>query len=203
MLWEFGHRGADHNDNRGGNNGGVSGVSGCNALSLEQIGDLIDLKIGNQNVKVHKGTPKLDIDYQSAMQTGVYDPLAGKQMALREGDKIQIHVTMPGGDARYLYLFWADTFGKVTLLWPEKKDLDHQMPVTEVSFPDSDNPNEWELIDANHGIEMALVAVSDEPMTAAQIEQLTALRPSCPARFVPRGCITSLRKNSNVNLAVG
>ncbi len=176
-----------HNDNRGGNNGGVSGVSGRNAPSLEQIGDLIDLKIGNQNVKVHKGTPKLDIDYQSATQTGVYDPLAGKQMTVHEGDKIQIHVTMPGGDARYLYLFWADTFGKVTLLWPEKKDLDLQQPVTEVLFPDSVNPNQWELIDANRGIEMALVAASDQPMTAAQIEQLTALRTFTPGTIRPEG----------------
>ena len=171
-----------HNDNHGGNNGGVAGH---NAPSLEQIGELIDLKIGDQNVKVHKGTPKLDIDYQSATQSGVYDPLAGKQMALHEGDKIQIHVTIPGGDARYVYLFWADTFGKITLVWP--KDLRDQVPVKEVWYPDSDNPNKWETVDANRGIEMALVAVRDEPLSATEITKLTSLRAFSPDSVRPDG----------------
>jgi predicted Ser/Thr protein kinase len=172
-----------HNDNRG----GAGGVDGGNAPSLKDLDKLIDLKIGNQTVQVQTGTPKLDIDYQSATQSGVFDPLKGKQMALHEGDKIQLHMKVLGGEARYVYLFWADTSGNVSLLWPKMTDLDHLQPVTEVSFPDSGNPDEWSLVDANRGIEMALVTVSDKPMSREQIEQLTHLRAFTPGTVRPEG----------------
>ena len=169
------------------NKGGDDGTSGGTTSSLEAIGNLIDLKIGNLNVKVDKGTPELKIDYQGATQSGVYDPLAGKNMALHEGDKIQLHVTILGGDPRYVYLFWADTVGKVTCIWPTDKDFDHQEPVNELWYPNAENPDKWLLIDASRGVEMALVAVSDVPMKREQIAELTSLKAFTPEGVRPEG----------------
>ena len=84
-----------------------------------------------------------------------------------------------------MYLFWADTFGKLSLVWP--KDLNNQSPVKELWYPDGDNPNKWETIDANRGVEMALAAVSDKPMNAEQIKKLTSLRAFTPDEIRPDG----------------
>ncbi len=109
------------------------------------------------------GTPRLEIHYQGATETGVWRPLSGKGLALHEGDRVQFHVTL--GEPRYVYLYWYDTEGKPQRLWP----LDGEEPekVSHVSSPSADD--EWRSIDSARGVEMALVAVRDEPFTAEEL----------------------------------
>jgi predicted Ser/Thr protein kinase len=137
-------------------------------------------QIGDKKVALHPGTPILAIDYQRANQTGVYNPLGGKEMVLHEGDKIQVHVKVLGDQPRYVYLYWFDTDGKPTRLWPKDADLDDQKPKTEVSYPDNDDPNSWALIDASRGAETALVAVRDQPLSREQIKVMDGQRAYAP-----------------------
>jgi len=44
-------------------------------------------------------------------------------MVLREGDKIQLHVSILGGVKRFIYLYWYDTEGVGHRLWPLDADM--------------------------------------------------------------------------------
>ncbi|HEY2826936.1 MAG TPA: protein kinase [Pirellulales bacterium] len=143
--------------------------------SALEAANMVAEKIGGKTVSLPVGTPKMEIDYQSVTQKGVWSPLGGKQMVLHEGDKFQIHVSILGDVERYVYLFWFDTEGNPTRLWPEEKDLDHQRPVKSVSYPDSNDENLWQTVDANRGAETALVAVSDKPLTREQLAKFDQL----------------------------
>jgi hypothetical protein len=93
--------------------------------------------------------------------------LSGKSFSLHEGDKVQLHVNISGNVPKYVYLYWYDSLGKPALLWPA--DLSQQKPVTRVSSPS--DPNEWHVMDSVQGAEMALVAVRDQPLTSADLEE--------------------------------
>lgn len=144
--------------------------------SATAAANLVAERIGNQPVKLQAGTPKLEIAYQGAQQKGVWGVLGDKQMVLREGDKIQLHVSILGGVKRYIYLYWFDTEGVGHRLWPEDKDLDHQEPLAELTRPEQNSApageENWLTIDANRGAETALVAVSEKPLTLQQIHEL-------------------------------
>jgi len=114
------------------------------------------------------GTPQLEIDYQSPQEKGVshaWHPLDGKPLTIHEGDKLQFHVTL--GVPRFVYLFWYDTNGKPTLLWPPNPAK--QQAVKRVDSPQGDDL--WHGVDSERGAECFLVAVRDEPLDATALEK--------------------------------
>ncbi len=114
------------------------------------------------------GTPQLEIDYQSPQEKGVshaWRPLDGKPLTIHEGDKLQFHVTL--GVPRFVYLFWYDTNGKPTLLWP--LDPGKQQAAKHVDSPQADDL--WHSVDSERGAECFLVAARDEPLDAAALQK--------------------------------
>jgi len=140
---------------------------------------MVAAQIGSQTVSLHAGTPKLEIAYQGAKQAGVWGPLGDKQMVLREGDKIQLHVSILGDEKRYIYLYWYDTEGVGHRLWPLDQDVDHQQSLSQLIRPEQESApmgeENWLAVDANRGAETALVAVSEKPLTREQLEQFDQL----------------------------
>jgi predicted Ser/Thr protein kinase len=114
---------------------------------------------------VPPGSPQLALHVQSAGESGVWRPFGGRQMALREGDKVQLHVALDR--PRYVYLYWFNAQGEPDRLWP--KAADGQRPTAKLQSPPGND--EWWTIDAKQGAEMALVAVRDEPLSAGALAE--------------------------------
>ena len=108
------------------------------------------------------GVPALEIHYQAAQERGVWHRLDDR-VALREDDRLQLHVHL---DAPcYVYLYWYDADGKPQRLWPA--DAARQEPVRQVSSPLGED--QWHRVDDNSGIELALAAVRDDPLPAGDL----------------------------------
>jgi hypothetical protein len=114
------------------------------------------------------GTPQLEIDYQSPQEKGVshaWHPLDGKPLTIHEGDKLQFHVTL--GVPRFVYLFWYDTSGKPTVLWP--LDSANQQAVKRVDSPEGEDL--WHAVDSEQGAECFVAAVRDKPLDQAALQR--------------------------------
>ncbi len=114
--------------------------------------------------------PKLQVDYQSAKEEGVWHPL-NRNDVLHEGDKVQMHVSL--GVPRYVYLFWYDVDGKPTAVWP--RDPSNQTKTKKVDWPE--NKDEWEKIDIQIGAEFLLVAARDEPLQGDELKRFESQLP--------------------------
>jgi hypothetical protein len=157
-----------HKHDRNAHAGAVSPSESTTA----EIAKLIAEKIGNQTVHLQAGTPKLAIDYQRASETGVFNPYDGHKLVLREGDRLQFHISILGDEPRYLYVYCYDVDGKPDRKWPSDADLDQQQPLRHLDLPDPNNENMWYPVDAERGAETVLVAVRSEPLAADMIKQL-------------------------------
>ncbi len=62
--------------------------------------------------------PKVEIHYQRADEEGTYHVLSERDAPLRNGDKVQVHVS--AAQPVYIYVFWYDSQGKTSLLWPNR-----------------------------------------------------------------------------------
>ncbi len=138
------------------------GATNNTATAINSSGGVADLPAG---------APRLEIHFQGAGEQGVYHPLSGKPLALHEGDKVQLHVEL--GEPRYVYLYWYDAAGKPNRLWPE--NVDRQQKLSRVSSPAGED--NWHIIDANVGAEMAIVAASDRPLSAGDLAEFEAQSP--------------------------
>jgi hypothetical protein len=148
------------------------GTPVLNAASTNQIANLIAEKIGAETVELQSGTPKLNIDYQRANESGVFNPYAGKKLVLHEGDKLQFHVSILGDQPRFLYVYWYDVDGKAKRLWPDDDHTNDQQAVTRVDLPNANDENDWYHVDAQRGAETLLVAVREQPLAPDTIKQL-------------------------------
>jgi hypothetical protein len=101
----------------------------------------------------------------------VWRALDAGELALREGDGIQMHVTLD--QPKYVYLFWCDAAGELECFWP--LDPGKQEKTSRVASPPNDD--EWHVLDSQKGTEMALVAVRDKPLSAEELAQFASLKP--------------------------
>lgn len=120
--------------------------------------------------------PLLEIYVQRAAQATDYQLLTAASMPLRDRDKVQLKIAVDR--PAYLYLFWYDADGKAKRLLP--KDPNRQERATQwiepVTEPNDGDLANWHVIGGNHGVEMALAAAADSPLSAAQIQGLESTR---------------------------
>ena len=109
--------------------------------------------------------PELDVHFQRAQEHGTFRKLSARDVPLRNGDKVQLHVR--GVKPGYLYLYWYDQAGKPNRLWPA--DPQQQRAVQQVSLPNADQL--WFKVDGKPGIEMILAAMTDSPVSAAELDK--------------------------------
>jgi predicted Ser/Thr protein kinase len=117
--------------------------------------------------------PHVDIHYQLPDESGVYHVL--RREPLNQLDKIQIHVDLNGIE-RYIYLYWYDTNGDLTRLWPNDTQLRQQMPVSSYRHP-PESEDKWMEMDAAQGAETVLLAVRDTPLDAAALADFERYAP--------------------------
>jgi hypothetical protein len=90
---------------------------------------------------------------------------------------VQLRVDL-GEAKRYIYLWWYGTDGEPRRLWPPVDcDLEGQAMCSLVVSPDVEDEDKWWPIEGTPGIETALAAVTDEPLTAVQLSELEQLFP--------------------------
>ena len=87
-------------------------------------------------------------------------------MTVHEGDKLT-SCTLTLGVPRFVYLFWYDTDGKPTVLWP--LDLAKQKAVVRVDSPQGDDL--WHGVDSERGAECFLAAARDQPLDVAALQR--------------------------------
>jgi hypothetical protein len=152
-----------------------AGTPVLNAASTNEIANLVVEKIGSQTVHLQPGTPKLAIDFQRAGEKGVFNAYDGRKLVIREGDKLQFHISILGNEPRYLYVYCYDVDGKADRKWPLNEQLDNQKPVTHLDLPDPNDENMWYPADAQRGAETVLVAVRAAPLAADLLKQFDAI----------------------------
>ncbi len=126
--------------------------------------------------------PVLEIHLQHANERGKHKRLESEDLPLHEGDKVQVHVTLP--NSQYVYLYWYDAAGNLKRLWP--LDVAAQIKRNKVVAPNENNDDQWLTLDPTRGYEMVLLAVSDEPLddqTLSHFEQQTAFAPEKDMEF--------------------
>jgi hypothetical protein len=125
---------------------------------------------------------ELELHVQRAAQNDQSRLLSQNDIPLLEGDKVQLHASL--ADPGYIYLFWYDAEGEPKRLWPpDEQSLDAQEPVIEVWSPPNAERGwqaEWWPVTGKPGTEMAIVGVSDEPLTAAQLQAFETKRLKIP-----------------------
>jgi hypothetical protein len=123
--------------------------------------------------------PKMEILLQRRLQVDDFFPLRQQNVPIHTGDKIQLHVWLDKSE--YAYLFWYDAHGRATLLWPESNAaLEHQQPVKEIWSPSGAEQSGAAVkcwpVEGDSGPELALVATTDRPMSAADVEKFERLK---------------------------
>ncbi len=117
--------------------------------------------------------PHVDIHFQLANEEGVYHVLGREP--LNYGDRVQIHVDLNETE-RYIYVYWYDTNGGLTRLWPEDAQLSQQVPVSSFRYP-AESEDSWAQLDAAKGAETVLLAVRDTPLDAAALAEFEQYAP--------------------------
>jgi serine/threonine protein kinase len=120
--------------------------------------------------------PLLEIYVQRAAQSTDYQLLTTASLPLRDRDKVQLKISVE--QPAYLYLFWYDAEGRAKRLFPkdpirQERATEHTDPPTE---PNDSDLASWHVIGGKRGVEMALAATADAPLSAAQIQELESTR---------------------------
>lgn len=115
--------------------------------------------------------PELEVHLQRKDENLESKPLREGDLPIHSGDKVQLHASLdrPG----YVYLYWYDSHGKPTRLWPDpKKSLTGQLPLKELWSPANaqrGSQSEWWPITGETGAEMAVAAVADHELSDAEL----------------------------------
>ncbi|MBW3539153.1 MAG: protein kinase [Planctomycetes bacterium] len=117
--------------------------------------------------------PHLGIHVKLSRDEQGYRELTSRLVPLPHGAMLQLHVQLPR--PAYVYLYWYDAEGQPRRLWP--KSLDDQQPVAEVWDPPQTGGEFQDMypLEGAAGLEMALAATSDRPLSARELDAFERL----------------------------
>jgi predicted Ser/Thr protein kinase len=125
--------------------------------------------------------PLLEVHMQKAQESERYHKLKEIRSSdvdwIASGDRVQLLVDL-GEARRYVYLWWYGTSGQPRRFWPPTDcDLEAQVMCSRVVSPDMSNQDKWWPVTGEPGTEMALVAVTEEPLTTTELNRYEQLYP--------------------------
>lgn len=137
---------------------------GANALPLASTSPEGRPRLGARDRRL----PLLKIILQPSTESRDWIELSDGNGPVRKADRVQFHARLP--KAAYAYLVWYNAEGKGVLLWPN--DPERQVKVKEFWDPPQ-TPGakvaDWMEVDGNPGTEAVLLAISETPLSPAEI----------------------------------